>query len=116
MSNPVNAEITLSHLFPWIETGSAKRANHGTSVAANAKVLIHNHNAPVRIPGYSSFGADVHTWSIGAMETGKGDEENVRRRVLSLLQPDHLPERTAVSRYVVLIHACNHTSHATAAP
>jgi hypothetical protein len=116
VSHPVDAQVAFFHLFARIELRCPERANHGTSMATNAKILVHNHNAPVLVPGYSRLGTHVHTWGISAMETSKGDEGNLRRRVLSLFQPDHVPERTAVTRYVVLIHACNHTSHATAAP
>jgi hypothetical protein len=112
MTNPVNAEITLLHFFPGIETGSAKRADHGAGSAADAQVLVHMDHPVIGIPEDGPFGAHIHARGVTAVEAGKGDKVDLRRGVFPGFHLGDLPERRPIGRKVILIHASHDTGHA----
>jgi hypothetical protein len=113
MSNPVNAEITLSHFFPRIEPGSAKRADHGTGSAADAQVFVHMDHTIIGIPEDGPFGTYIHARSITTVETGQGDEVKLCRGVFAGFYLGDLPERGPIGWKVILIHAGHDTGHAS---
>ena len=105
--------MTFSH-FPIKEFRHPEGADHQAAMASNADIFVQMDNAVLGPLVDGACGADRYAGGIIAVVTRNRDEVDGGTRVFIPLDPDHMPERRASTRKIVLIHAGHHTCHAAA--